>query len=198
MTSSVLLVYGSKFGHTARIADRIARSLRDAACTVTAFPGRDVPANLDIDAFDGVVIAASVIRGRHQRAVQRFVASHRLALNLLPGAFYSVSGAAASPVPEEAAQAQHHISQFLAGTGWKPVRTFALAGEVAYTRYDPVTRFILKRISRRSGLSTDTSRDHDYTDWARVVSSARAFAALVAQLKEADAIRGLTLEPATA
>ena len=198
MSTRILVIHGSNYGHTARIADRIGRTLLDSSCSVTAISAKELAENLDLDAFDGVVIAASVIKGRHQKTIERFVSRNRLALNVLPGAFYSVSGAAASPIPEEAALADTYVSEFLAKTHWKPIRTFTLAGEIAYTRYDPITRFILRRICRKGGLSTDTSRDHDYTNWARVVSSAKAFAALVGQIQEADAVRVMNLEPAMA
>jgi menaquinone-dependent protoporphyrinogen oxidase len=34
-----------------------------------------------------------------------------------------------------------------------------------YTKYNFLIRFVMKRIARQAGASTDTSHDHDYTDW---------------------------------
>ena len=56
-----------------------------------------------------------------------------------------------------------------------------VAGALPYTRYGVVTRFVMKLIARAGGMSTDTSRDHDFTNWAlldrfvgRVASRVRA------------------------
>jgi menaquinone-dependent protoporphyrinogen oxidase len=39
---------------------------------------------------------------------------------------------------------------------------------MAFTQYGPVLRWVMKRISRGRGGPTDTSRDHEMTDWAAV------------------------------
>lgn len=54
-----------------------------------------------------------------------------------------------------------------------------IAGAIAYTKYAWPTRMMLKYISWRSGGSTDTSRDHEYTNWAQVDRLADDFAAAV-------------------
>jgi menaquinone-dependent protoporphyrinogen oxidase len=46
-----------------------------------------------------------------------------------------------------------------------------------FTKYNPFIRFVLRRIARAKGLSTDVSRDHEYTDWEQVDRFARAFVA---------------------
>jgi menaquinone-dependent protoporphyrinogen oxidase len=58
------------------------------------------------------------------------------------------------------------IDQFLKDTEWHPGVTRPVAGALLYTQYGPIIRFVMKRISKSEGGSTDTSRDHEYTDWA--------------------------------
>jgi menaquinone-dependent protoporphyrinogen oxidase len=60
------------------------------------------------------------------------------------------------------------IKTFLSETGWHPTRVLAVAGALTYSKYNFLLRFIMKRIARRAGASTDTSRDHEFTDWAAV------------------------------
>jgi menaquinone-dependent protoporphyrinogen oxidase len=48
-----------------------------------------------------------------------------------------------------------------------------VAGALKYTQDDFFKRLMLQMISKSSGGSTDTSKDHEYTDWtalARFVS----------------------------
>ena len=50
---------------------------------------------------------------------------------------------------------------------------------MAYTRYRPLLRWMMKRLSARAGRPTDTSRDHELTDWSQVRRFVVAVAAMV-------------------
>ena len=43
---------------------------------------------------------------------------------------------------------------------------YPVAGALAYSHYNLLVRFIMKRIARSAGADTDTSHDYEYTDWA--------------------------------
>jgi menaquinone-dependent protoporphyrinogen oxidase len=47
---------------------------------------------------------------------------------------------------------------------------------MAFTKYPWWLRWIMKRISRSQGGPTDTSRDHELTDWIAVEQFAADFA----------------------
>jgi menaquinone-dependent protoporphyrinogen oxidase len=76
---------------------------------------------------------------------------------------------------------QAFIARFLSKVQWKPWRTAAFAGALAYTKYGPLLRFVMKSISKKKGQPTDTSRDHECTDWAAVNKFAELFATEVTQ-----------------
>jgi menaquinone-dependent protoporphyrinogen oxidase len=170
----------------------MARVLGRLGHDVTIAGGDALPASLAPDAYDAVIVGASVIVGRHQRPIERFVRENRAALNALPSAFFSVSASAAGQRPEQRADAHRCLERFLDDTGWRPRAAIVVAGEIAYTRYNPIVRWVLKRITARAGGPTDTTRDHDLTDWPRVAEFATAFAASL----EAPAVSPLeVLEP---
>ena len=53
------------------------------------------------------------------------------------------------------------------GRGLLPGLTHSwIAGALLYTRYNPLVRFVMRRISRANGGPTDTSRDYEFTDWS--------------------------------
>ncbi|MHB1864511.1 MAG: hypothetical protein ACYCVL_16310 [Gemmatimonadaceae bacterium] len=54
--------------------------------------------------------------------------------------------------------------------------TASFAGTIAFTKYNFALRGIMTRISRKEGHSTDTSRDHEHTDWTQVTRFAEQFA----------------------
>jgi menaquinone-dependent protoporphyrinogen oxidase len=60
------------------------------------------------------------------------------------------------------------IDGFVKEAGWRPARVFPVAGALLYTRHNLLLRFVMKCIARRAGGPTDTSRDHDMTDWRAV------------------------------
>jgi menaquinone-dependent protoporphyrinogen oxidase len=43
-----------------------------------------------------------------------------------------------------------------------------VAGRLAYTQYGLLKRFVMRRIALKAGGPTDTSRDHEMTDWEQV------------------------------
>lgn len=73
----------------------------------------------------------------------------------------------APPEKREAASADVHrmIDEFLELTGWQPGKIQAVAGALLYTKYNFFLRLLMKRIAKAAGGDTDTSRDHEYTDW---------------------------------
>jgi menaquinone-dependent protoporphyrinogen oxidase len=176
-----LIVYGTKFGQTGRIADRMADTLiaDGNEVTIVHTHDRSLPGNHTFAEFDGVIVGASVISGKHQRAVARFVRANHARLSRLPSAFFSVSGAAGGTRPEDRPRATGYIADFLAQTSWQPGMTDAFGGAVAYTKYNPFVRWMMKRIAKSEGRPTDTSRDHELTDWAQVDRFVRTFAARI-------------------
>lgn len=171
--SSILIVYGSTYGQTERIACRIAELLREADYTVDMHRGDQLPDPLTLGTYAGVVVAASVLKGHHQGYIREFVSRHAHRLNRLPTAFVSVCGAArGDPLTAEA-----YVDALLRESGWQPTIARSFTGAVAYTKYPWLLRWVMKRISRQKGLPTDTSRDWDLTEWDQVDRFGRALAA---------------------
>jgi menaquinone-dependent protoporphyrinogen oxidase len=71
--------------------------------------------------------------------------------------------------------------EFLLHVGFRPALSECIAGAIKYTRYNILLRWYMKKASGLNGGSTDTSRDHEYTDWNQVASLAQEFADLVEQ-----------------
>lgn len=164
----ILIVYGTSYGQTAKIAERMRQRLAGRGHTVTLIRGDALPQGFALEPYDVVIVGASLIFGRHQKYIQRFVREHAAELNAMPSAFFSVSASAAGPEPEAKADARRKLEEFLTACGWQPLRTETIAGAIAYTKYGLFTRWMMRRISRSHHGATDTSRDHEYTDWAQV------------------------------
>lgn len=174
---NILAVYGTNYGQAEAVLRRIAAALEARGHTVHVHKGDALPAGLAVDGHDAVVIAASIVMGKHQAYIRRFVEQHRAALQARPGAFVSVNGAAPESDPAWRAEAQGYVDQFLRETGWQPRWTAAFSGALRFPRYGFVTRLIMRLISRQHGGPTDTAQEYEFTDWQAVDRFAAAVAA---------------------
>ena len=181
MHGRVLIVYGTSYGQTDRITQRVEGWLRADGIDVTRRNAAELSDRIDISEYDGIIVAASMVMHHYQPAVQEFVATHASALNDGVSAFLAVSGAAGSRRPGEREEAARLATAFCAEEGWVPSMIESVAGAIAYTKYNLVLRYVMKRISRAEGGSTDTTRDHEYTDWGQVERFAHAFTARLAE-----------------
>ncbi len=164
----VLIVYASHYGQTARIAQSMADRLGAAGVSTMLARVDDIPRLIPPATYDGIIIGASITYGKHQRSIRRFVGANREMLRRIPSAFYSVSGAECSPNEASRATAQQYIANFVKETGWQPPMAESIAGAMSYTKYSPIMRWIIRRISRKEGGPADTTRDYEYTDWEQV------------------------------
>lgn len=178
MAAPVLIAFVSHDGQTGRIADRLGDRL--------------AAQNIPVDVVDirrsacapegvrAVVFGAPLRYGRFPKTARKWIARHATALERIPGAFFSVSLAAASTRPQDASAAERLRDAMLTDTGWQPTHRASFAGALRYTAYGPLLRMVMRRIARKSGGDTDTTRDHDYADWAAVDAFADDVAATLA------------------
>lgn len=172
----VLVVYGTTEGQTAKIAAHVGDTARRLGHDVIV---RHAPDLVDeaLGEYDAIIVGASLHEGRYQRAVRDFVARHAAALSSRPSAFFSVSLAAASRDPAERAEPVRIAERFTAQLGWKPARIASFAGALKYTQYSWLKRMLMKHIAAKEGGATDTTRDHEYTDWDAVTRFVEELAA---------------------
>lgn len=171
--SSILVVYGTTHGHTAKVAEAVANTLEagGASCDVIAA----AEATCSPAGYDGVVVAASVHAGKYQSAVTHWVRAHRARLDARPTAFISVCLGVLQKDPKVERDLDGILDRFFSETGWHPQVTTTVAGALAYTKYNWFVRWTMKRIAAKAGGDTDTSRDYQYTDWPGLSKFAAEF-----------------------
>jgi menaquinone-dependent protoporphyrinogen oxidase len=167
--ADILVVYASTHGHTAKIAERIAATLRSKGLE-TDLREVDHAGDVDPRRYNAVVVGASLHREHHQKANVEWGAARRDELEQRPSVFFSVSLSAAADDDDEEARdaAQRCIDEFCAQTGWTPGWTERIAGCLQYREYDAFTRQLMRLLMHRMGRPTDSSHDYDYTDWDAV------------------------------
>ena len=142
-----------------QIERRVAENGHDA----TLHDSTSFPIALDVDAYDAVIVAASLHQSRYQSSIVQFIDENLEFLKNKPTAFVSVS---LSAVLEEGHKdAQECVNQLIEQTGWHPTQTEHVAGALLYTQYDFFKRQIMKFIMKKGGGPTDSHHDHEFTDW---------------------------------
>ncbi|PYO88358.1 MAG: protoporphyrinogen oxidase [Gemmatimonadetes bacterium] len=171
----ILIVYGTTDGHTRKIAEVLAENLRAERCSVDLLDAGGSLRRLSPEGYDGVIVAASVHIGSYQSGVTRWVRTYAAMLNDMPTAFLSVCLAVLEPNAKTRREVANILERFFARTGWQPLVSKPIGGAVRYTHDGWLKRRMMKRIVGKAGGSTDTTRDHEYTDWNDLRSFALEF-----------------------
>lgn len=199
--TSTLVAYASKHGQTQKIARRIETQLSARGHSVQLLD-LNARRRVDLGRFELVVVGAPMHARGYPRVVQRFLLEAQAELARVPSAFFAVGLAIMSRISDGTTETRKIVDQFLAKSRFAPRLVELFAGALQYSRYDPLTRFVMRRIVAKEGGDTDTSHDYEYTDWAAVDRFAAKLAELAdvspAVARSADAAlgRAATAEPA--
>ena len=176
----VLLAYDTTEGQTRKIAQHIADALSRNGKNVQVIDIRRPPTGCSPDGFDAIIVGASIHMSKHSRQLSEFVRRHIARLNAVHSGFFSVSLSAAGS-EKERADASRFVEEFLAQAGWNPAIKATFAGGLLYREYGFLKRWLMKKIARSAGKDTDTSRNHEYTDWNAVDQFVSGFLAHLEQ-----------------
>lgn len=177
----ILVLFGTTDGQTAKVARFITDELRSAGVAADLVEaGRQ---DADPEDYDAVIVAASIHAGGFQRPVVRWARDHRAGLQGRPTLFLAVCLAILQQDPAVRGDLHRVVNQFVAKTGWRPAEVEFVAGALKYRSYGWFRRMLMRWIAGRAGGSTDTSKDHEYTDWAALRVRTLGF---LAALREAE------------
>ena len=177
MNRPILALYATREGQSRRIAEHIAATARLRGHAAAVVDAAHIPEGFSLEDYSAAFLAASVHGHRHESEMSDFVKRHVEKLEHIPAAFLSVSlsevTAEDQKVPQvrrdaAALDARKMMESFLNETGWHPKIAQPVAGALMYSRYNFFLRYFMKRIARKAGGDTDTSRDYEYTNWAAV------------------------------
>ena len=162
---SVLVAYGTTEGQTRAIAQFIANALQERGVKVELLDSAEARAAQVQPIYSAAILCGSLHRQRYQATLVRFVKDNAAWLSGIPAAFVAVSLTAVLVDERSRHDLQAIAEAFYRDTGWTPAITHHAAGALRYTQYGYIKRQVMRLIARRQGGDTDTTRDHQYTDW---------------------------------
>ncbi len=162
--ANVLVLFESRYGQSAKIAEFIAEGARRRGFSARVAPIKTSNED-DLDWQDAVVVVAPTYFGRFPAVVEAFLVEQGHLLAVLPTMFVGVSNSAASHDPAIRLEAERSARTFTARVGLHARSLATVGGALAYPRYGFFLRLMMRFIAAREGSSTDTSRVHELTDW---------------------------------
>ncbi|GGI89523.1 protoporphyrinogen oxidase [Shewanella hanedai] len=165
---SVLVLYYSRGGHTAKISRAIAEHIeRQGHKSSVMHISEAVKEGIDWTQYDCVALGACVMYGSYDKSVFAFTTEHEAALSEKPNSFYSVNVVARNPekrVPEN----NKYLQKFIELSPWKPKDVKVIAGKVDYPSWRWWDRLAIQMIMKMTDGPTDPKSVIDYTDWEDV------------------------------
>ena len=187
----ILLVYETSEGHTARVAEVLRDRMAAMGHTVALRRVREATAE-DLATAGMVVLGSPIHMGRHAGRLLAYAKAHRDALAVRPTACFTVCLSARGLRPQDVQEVARYEQAFVEAAGWTPDRVSTFAGALPYRRMGFLKRAILARIQAEAGGETDTSVDHEFTDWDAVADFARDLDELARGLRLRGSEAGLS------
>jgi len=162
---SVLVLYMSRGGHTARIARRICEGVAEGGGRAEMMDVNEaVHEGVDWGRHDVVAFGAPVLYGTYDKSVFEFIARHRAALESKPNSFFNVSVVARTP-EKATVEGNRYMQKFLELSPWRPKHLKVIAGKVDYPSWKWYERLMIQLIMKYTHGPTDPRSVIDYTDW---------------------------------
>jgi menaquinone-dependent protoporphyrinogen oxidase len=176
--TSVLVLYMSRMGHTARVARSICESITAAGGQAQMMDLKEaLHEGIAWDRFDVVAFGAPVLYGTYTKEVLEFVAANKAKLDAKPNSFFNLSVVARTPA-KATVEGNRYMQKFLELSAWKPKDLKVVAGKVDYPSWPWYEKLLIQMIMKMTKGPTDPTTVIDYTDWEDVRAYGRHLLAL--------------------
>ncbi|MEQ1864739.1 MAG: flavodoxin domain-containing protein [Micropepsaceae bacterium] len=162
----ILVLYGTTEGQTRKICEFIGVRLRFKGDEVRQVDAAEPGERIDLNAYQGAIVAASIHVGQYQSAVVDFARANQARLNQMPSAFISVSLSAVDSDSEERLSLATIAENFRGYTGWTNAEIHHVAGAVRVSEYDFFKRLAMRMLAWEKKLKLEPGKDLELTDWA--------------------------------
>jgi len=169
--AKILILYASTDGHTKKICNRLQQVIEQLGHQVTLVP-IDNEAQVDLQAFDKIVIGASIRYGKHSQKITDFINRNKQLLDSKPNAFFSVNIVARKPEKNQP-DTNPYLRKFLKKITWRPKEIAVFAGKLDYPKYSFFDRTMIRLIMFITKGPTDPKAVIEFTDWQQVESFGR-------------------------
>jgi len=126
-----------------------------------------IDSDLDLEAFDKIIIGASIRYGKHDKKVYEFIEKNLSLLESKPNAFFSVNVVARKPEKNQP-DTNPYLIKFLKQIPWKPKHLAVFAGRLEYSKYGYFDRQMIRFIMWMTKGPTAPDTNIEFTNWEDV------------------------------
>jgi len=164
--TNILVIYSTTDGHTRNICLHLQQVIEKQDNQVSLVSVDDV-STVDLNAFDTIVIGASIRYGKHSPAVYKFIKENKQILDSKGNAFFSVSLVARKP-GKDSPEKNPYLNKFLRQISWMPKKLAVFAGKVDYQKYGFWDRSMIRLIMWMTNGPTEPEANIEFTNWSQV------------------------------
>lgn len=184
--SQFLIVYGTEYGQTEKIAMFMAEKIRARGHDVDiAYSRQAVRSPESLQKYDGILVGAPVYMRKYPSSLRKWVRFHARQLSNKPTAFFSVCLGILQNDDSVQKELRGIAENFFTWSGWRPGRWVVFAGALRYSKYNWILKRIMRGIAKKAGSDTDISYDYEYTKWDQVLQFTLDFLSSVERPNEA-------------
>ena len=148
------MLYGTRAGSTAEVAEFIGRKLSERHWSVDV---AGVEGPKDLGSYQAVVIGSAIRKGSVLPEVRKFVRARRAELRMVPVAYFAVCMTLREDSPANRARASAYLDPLRSDV--TPVRVGLFAGKMDYTKLDAGSKLMAKVARVPAG---------DFRDWKAI------------------------------
>lgn len=157
----ILVVYASRFGSTAKVAEGIAEELCRAGSQADT---RWVNETVDVSQYDAVVVGGAINYDRWMKDATEFVERNQAVLATVPVAYFFTCLTLTKTTDKALAQAAGYGEKIrLTAAGVTPIAVGQFAGVLDYSKMSFMTRQVAKGLMKVLGV-----KEGDYRDWRQI------------------------------
>jgi menaquinone-dependent protoporphyrinogen oxidase len=171
--AKTLILYLTVDGQTLAICQRMQKVMAQAGEQAELMSLNDCSASA-LSQADRVLIGASIRYGKHRPELLSFINTHLELLNSKINGFFTVNVVARKP-EKNTPETNPYMIKFLQLSAWRPKVLGVFAGKIAYPKYGPFDRFMIRFIMWMTKGPTDVKGTFEFTDWNKVDEFAKAF-----------------------
>lgn len=164
--AKILLIYSSTDGHTREICLCLKKIVEKNNNEVTLVSVNNAD-TIDLNAFNKIVIGASIRYGKHSKKIYKFIEENLQLLDSKPNAFFSVNVVARKPEKNKP-ETNPYLQKFLKHISWNPNKLAVFAGKIEYQKYKFLDRLMIRFIMWMTKGPTHPKTNIDFTNWNEV------------------------------
>lgn len=178
----LLIVYGSNYGSTSSIVQRIGKILEARGASIEILNAKEIKrkSKIALDQYSGILLGSGVYAGKWTPKMKRFIKKRKNFLPKFPLAAFAVCGQVHDPNRKEIAQ-KKYVEDYLNQWGLHPDFGTVFAGVLDLSKTSPYGQLelkIVRLINKNDSMVLLDSRN-DYRNWDEVEKFALDFAHLL-------------------